>query len=359
MARRHLIVLCAIASQIAISLVQFGLPALTLALRNDRGVSTVEFAFLFGATGVGPAVALIAAGRLCDRIGARPVLIFGSLIGAAGLTAAGFAPIVPADVRGAADLGHRRRRGAGGGHDRDPDPLPARPPRAHPRPAPDGRARGRVRRRRSAADPLPLRRSGAGLRGAGDARARIRPPVRLRGRPGRAPGRPAADARVVSGAAALGDADRRAVRDHARRRAHVHGQRRARRRAVGDRRGDRVRRAQPRRRRRPASCGASRPTAPAARVASRRCRRSACSARATRDPVPVRAPRRPRAGRDRGRAAGVRHARLQRHRVRDRRRGGGPLGRRRGRCRVDRRVPDRIDHAARVRLHRRARAGSA
>ncbi len=70
--RRHLIVLCAIASQIAISLVQFGLPALTLALRNDRGVSTVEFAFLFGATGVGPAVALIAAGRLCDRIGARP-----------------------------------------------------------------------------------------------------------------------------------------------------------------------------------------------------------------------------------------------------------------------------------------------
>ena len=85
--RRHLIVLCAIASQIAISLVQFGLPALTLALRNDRGVSTVEFAFLFGATGVGPAVALIAAGRLCDRIGARPVLIGGSIIGAAGLTA--------------------------------------------------------------------------------------------------------------------------------------------------------------------------------------------------------------------------------------------------------------------------------
>ncbi len=94
MPQRHLIVLCAIASQIAVSLVQFGLPALTLALRNDRGVSTVEFAFLFGATGIGPAVALIAAGRLCDRIGARPVLIFGSLIGAAGLAAAGFAPSI-------------------------------------------------------------------------------------------------------------------------------------------------------------------------------------------------------------------------------------------------------------------------
>jgi MFS family permease len=93
--QRHLIVLCAIASQIAISLVQFGLPALTLALRDDRGVSTVEFAFLFGATGVGPAVALIAAGRLCDRIGARPVLIGGSIIGATGLTVAGFAPTLP------------------------------------------------------------------------------------------------------------------------------------------------------------------------------------------------------------------------------------------------------------------------
>ena len=92
MPHRHLIVLCAIASQISISLVQFGLPALTLALRHDRGVGTVEFALLFGAAGVGPAVALIAAGRLCDRLGARPVLIGGSLIGAAGLAAAGFAP---------------------------------------------------------------------------------------------------------------------------------------------------------------------------------------------------------------------------------------------------------------------------
>jgi MFS family permease len=93
--QRHLIVLCAIASQIAISLVQFGLPALTFALRSARGVTTVEFAILFAATGVGPAVALIAAGRLCDRIGARPVLIGGSLIGAAGLAATGFVPSVP------------------------------------------------------------------------------------------------------------------------------------------------------------------------------------------------------------------------------------------------------------------------
>ena len=94
MSTRRLIVLCAIASQVAISLVQFGLPALTFALRDARGVSTVEFAMLFAATGIGPAFALVAAGRLCDRIGARPVLIGGSVIGAAGLAAAGLVPSV-------------------------------------------------------------------------------------------------------------------------------------------------------------------------------------------------------------------------------------------------------------------------
>ena len=86
---------------------QFGLPALTLALRNDRGVCTVEFAFLFGATGVGPAVALIAAGRLCDRIGARPVLIGGSIIGAAGLTVGRLRADAAGDVRRAARRRHR------------------------------------------------------------------------------------------------------------------------------------------------------------------------------------------------------------------------------------------------------------
>ena len=244
--------------------------------------------------------------------------------------------------------GHRRRRGAGRRHDRDPDPLPARPPRAHPRPAPDGRARRRVRRRRAAADPLPLRRSASW-------------PSRCRRRScscsaSCSPTRPAraerqadlpADAGVVSGAAALGDGDRRAVRDDARRRAHVHGQRRARRRAVGDRRGascsPRSTSAPPR----PASSGASPPTGPAERVASRTLSALGLLGAATVIPFPFALRAGPRAGRDRGRAAGVRHARLQRHRVRDRGRGGRPVGGRRGRRRVDGRVPDRIDHAAR------------
>ncbi len=97
--------------------------------------------------------------------------------------------------------------------------------------------------------------------------------------PGRAPGRPAGRC-AASFPVPLRwvDADRRAVRDHARRRAHVHGQRRARRRSVGDRRRDRLRRAQPRRRRGPRRLGLRRPTGPAEPVASPRCRRSACSA---------------------------------------------------------------------------------
>ena len=95
----HLIVLVRDRLAVAISLVQFGLPALFFALRDEFGMGTVEFGLLFAAIGVGPAVALIAAGRLCDRLGARPVLVAGSLIGAAGLAAAGFAPTIPAAVR--------------------------------------------------------------------------------------------------------------------------------------------------------------------------------------------------------------------------------------------------------------------
>ena len=77
------------------------------------------------------------------------------------------------------------------------------------------------------------------------------------------------------------------------------------------------------------------------------------------DPVPFALRAGLAAGRDRGRAAGVRDARLQRHRVRDRGRGGRPVGGRRGRRRVDRRVPDRIDHAARARRSSPRRAASA
>jgi MFS family permease len=88
--RRRLMVLAAVFSQVAISIVQFGLPALTFALRADRGFGPFAFGVLFAATGVGPALALVVAGRLCDLIGARPVLIGGSALGAGGLVVTGF-----------------------------------------------------------------------------------------------------------------------------------------------------------------------------------------------------------------------------------------------------------------------------
>jgi MFS family permease len=87
MQHRRLIMAFAVLSQIAISLIQFGLPALTFALRDQLGFGPFAFGILFAATGVGPALALIAAGRLCDVVGARPVLIAGSVIGACGLFA--------------------------------------------------------------------------------------------------------------------------------------------------------------------------------------------------------------------------------------------------------------------------------
>jgi MFS family permease len=97
MSRRGWIVALAVAAQMSISLIQFGLPALTFALKDDLGIGPARYGVLFATTGVGPAVALVVAGRLCDLVGARRVLVVGSTIGAGGLFLAasvhGFAPL--------------------------------------------------------------------------------------------------------------------------------------------------------------------------------------------------------------------------------------------------------------------------
>ncbi len=87
--RRQAILVTAVVSQAMISLVQFGLPALTFALRDELGIGPAQFGFLFAVVGVGSGVALALAGRACDRFGARPVLLAGSIVGAAGLAGAG------------------------------------------------------------------------------------------------------------------------------------------------------------------------------------------------------------------------------------------------------------------------------
>jgi MFS family permease len=83
--RRGWIVALAVAAQMSISLIQFGLPALTFALKDDLGIGPARYGVLFATTGVGPAAALVVAGRLCDVVGARRVLVVGSAIGSGGL----------------------------------------------------------------------------------------------------------------------------------------------------------------------------------------------------------------------------------------------------------------------------------
>src|SRR6185437_14790425 len=78
---RGSIVTLAVAAQMSISLIQFGLPALTFALKDDLGIGPARYGVLFATTGVGPAAALVVAGRLCDVVGARRVLVVGSAIG--------------------------------------------------------------------------------------------------------------------------------------------------------------------------------------------------------------------------------------------------------------------------------------
>ena len=91
---RTTILVLALLSQSATSLVQFGLPALFFALRDEFGMGPARFGLVFAAIGIGSGLMLAVAGRLCDRIGARPVLAAGTVIGALGLLTAGFAPNV-------------------------------------------------------------------------------------------------------------------------------------------------------------------------------------------------------------------------------------------------------------------------
>ena len=81
---RTTILVLALLSQSATSLVQFGLPALFFALRDEFGIGPARFGLIFAAIGIGSGLMLAVAGRLCDRLGARPVLVAGSIVGALG-----------------------------------------------------------------------------------------------------------------------------------------------------------------------------------------------------------------------------------------------------------------------------------
>jgi MFS family permease len=82
----------AVIAQAAVSVVQFGLPAIGIEIQNTFGLGPAGFGAVFAAVGLGSAVALIPAGMLVDRFGARPVLLIGAAINFCAYLAASAAP---------------------------------------------------------------------------------------------------------------------------------------------------------------------------------------------------------------------------------------------------------------------------
>jgi MFS family permease len=74
----------AIASQAAYSLISFGLPAIALEVRDRLDLGVAGFGAVFAAVSLGSAIALIPAGMLVDRIGARWVLVVGGIVNGLG-----------------------------------------------------------------------------------------------------------------------------------------------------------------------------------------------------------------------------------------------------------------------------------
>ena len=82
----------AVIAQAAVSVVQFGLPAIGVEIQNRFGLGPAGFGAVFAAVGLGSAVALIPGGMLVDRFGARPVLLIGAAINFCAYLAASVAP---------------------------------------------------------------------------------------------------------------------------------------------------------------------------------------------------------------------------------------------------------------------------
>ena len=76
------------AAQAAVALVNFGLPAIGPQLRDDFDLSLFELGAVLSAGLFGAGVALIGAGILVDRIGARRAMLAGTALGAFGLALA-------------------------------------------------------------------------------------------------------------------------------------------------------------------------------------------------------------------------------------------------------------------------------
>ena len=82
--RARTLLMLSVAAQAAVSIVQFGLPAIGLEVRDELGVGPAGFGVVFAAVGLGSAAVLLPTGMLVDRFGARPVLLGGATLNATG-----------------------------------------------------------------------------------------------------------------------------------------------------------------------------------------------------------------------------------------------------------------------------------
>ena len=96
MSRQRTILVLAVASQAAFSMITFGLPAIGVEIRERFDLGPAGFGAVFAAVGIGSAAALIPAGALVDRFGGRRILVIGGVVNGAGLILAAFAGSAPA-----------------------------------------------------------------------------------------------------------------------------------------------------------------------------------------------------------------------------------------------------------------------
>jgi MFS family permease len=82
----------AVAAQTAVSVVNFGLPAVGPELQADFDLSLFELGAVLTAGLLGAGVSLVGAGILVDRIGARAAMLAGTALGSLGLALAAAAP---------------------------------------------------------------------------------------------------------------------------------------------------------------------------------------------------------------------------------------------------------------------------
>jgi MFS family permease len=85
----------AVAAQAAVSVIQFGLPAVGLDVRQRLDLGPAGFGVVFACLGVGSALALVPVGVLVDRLGPRAVVVAGGLVASGGDLGAAFASSAP------------------------------------------------------------------------------------------------------------------------------------------------------------------------------------------------------------------------------------------------------------------------